>query len=81
MREQVRDYRVICDRSGFKVWRSQCKLEWTGLLVYAPFWELRNIQDFLKPRPEQQRLNQTRPPQTITEVDPSLPPPTDPLAC
>lgn len=41
-----RDYRVICDRSGFKAWRSECELEWDGKLVLKRFWRRRNPLDF-----------------------------------
>jgi hypothetical protein len=33
------DYRVICDRSGFKVWASECIMEWNGLYVLKRFWD------------------------------------------
>ncbi len=33
------DYRVICDRSGFKVWASECVMEWNGLYVLKRFWD------------------------------------------
>jgi len=29
-----KDYRVICDRTGKKLYRSQCVIEWNGLLVW-----------------------------------------------
>lgn len=37
------DYRVICDRTGQKLWASQCKMEWNGLYVKKSVWD---------PRPE-----------------------------
>ncbi len=40
------DYRVICDRSGFKAWRSECRKEWNGRLVLKRFWWRRNPLDF-----------------------------------
>jgi len=40
------DYRVICDRSGFKAWRSECRKEWDGKLVLKRFWRRRNPLDF-----------------------------------
>lgn len=33
------DYRVICDRTGKKLWRSQVKKEWDGLLVWERVWD------------------------------------------
>jgi len=29
-----KEYRVICDRTGKKLYRSQCEVEWNGLLVW-----------------------------------------------
>ena len=45
----IRDHRVICDRSGFKAWRSECKKEWDGKLVLKRFWRPRNPLDFAPP--------------------------------
>lgn len=39
------DYNVICDRSGFKCKRSECRKEWDGKLVYKLFWKPRHPQD------------------------------------
>lgn len=39
------DYRVICDRTGRKLWASQCKMEWDGLLV-------QKTRDIWDPKPE-----------------------------
>lgn len=39
------DYRVICDRSGFKKWRSECRFEWDGRLVWDKIWRRRQPQD------------------------------------
>lgn len=48
------DYRVICDRSGFKCWASETVVEpWTGLRVLARFADVRNPADTPNPiRPE-----------------------------
>ncbi len=40
------DHNVICDRSGFKCKRSDCRKEWDGKLVYKLFWKPRHPQDF-----------------------------------
>jgi hypothetical protein len=42
------DYNVICDRTGFKMKRSQCLKEWTGLIVRRESFEERHPQDFLR---------------------------------
>ena len=46
------DYRVICDRTGRKLWKSQCKLEWDGLLV-------QKTRDVWDPRPEYLQIPKT----------------------
>lgn len=43
------DYRVICDRSGFKRWRSECRLEWDGKLTWKKVWKKRDYADFPPP--------------------------------
>lgn len=59
------DYNVICDRTGFKVKRSECRRTWDGFLVRKEDWEPRHPMDFLKPRPERQRVRDARPEQPI----------------
>lgn len=44
------DWNVICDRSGFKCKRSECKRTWDGLVVKNEFWESRQPQDFVRGR-------------------------------
>lgn len=39
------DYLVICDRTGFKKWRSECQFEWDGKLVWKKVWRRRQPQD------------------------------------
>lgn len=57
------DHNVIDDLHGRKLKRSQCRLRWDGMLV--PWWdyEERHPQDFLRPRPEIQRVQDARPEQ------------------
>lgn len=61
--QRIGDHRAICDRSGFKVWASECVREWNGLLVHRRFADrTRHPQDFVRgvtdnptvrnPRPE-----------------------------
>jgi len=33
------DYRVICDRTGQKIWASEAKIEWNGLFVKKSVWD------------------------------------------
>ncbi len=60
------DYRVICDYSGFKVWRSQCRLTWDGYLVKSEFWEPRQPQDFVRGVKDDQTVPIARPEQEDT---------------
>ncbi len=39
------DFNTICERSGFKCKRSDCRKEWDGRLVYKLFWRPRHPQD------------------------------------
>ena len=44
----------ICDRSGFKAKPGELVREWDGHFVLPQFYEPRNMQDFVKSRPERQ---------------------------
>ena len=44
------DWNVICDYSGFKCKRSECKRTWDGFIVRADFHEPRHPQDFVRGR-------------------------------
>lgn len=55
------DYRVICDRTGFKVWASDTRLEWNGLRVRKQDWEPRHPQDFVRGRRDRQIVADARP--------------------
>jgi len=56
-----RDYRVICDRSGFMTWRSECRKEWDGKIVLKRFWRRRNPLDFAPPAITPQPISDPRP--------------------
>ena len=56
-----RDNRVICDRSGFMAWRSQCKKEWDNKIVLKRFWRRRNPLDFPPPPIVNQPIQDARP--------------------
>ena len=55
------DHNVICGRCGFKVKRSECLKEWTGLLVCKKCYEPRHPQDFVKARADKQSVRDPRP--------------------
>jgi len=63
------DYNVICDYSGFKVKASQCRMTWDGFFVYAPFWEARHPQDFVRGKADKQSVPIPRPEQEDIEID------------
>lgn len=52
---------VICDRTGFKVRRSQTKVTWDGLRVWKKYWWPRHPQDFVRALPERQTVRDARP--------------------
>jgi hypothetical protein len=66
----MRDYNVICDRSGFKRKRSECRLTWDGYLVSKEFWEPRQPQDFVRIKADNQAVD-------IAKPDTIDPPPAD----
>lgn len=37
---------TICDVTGFKVKRSECRVRWDGMVVIPDAWETRQPQDF-----------------------------------
>jgi len=55
------DWRVIDDRTGFKVWASDCKVEWDNL--FCVDIDERNPQDFLRGVPDPQVVSPVRPEQ------------------
>jgi hypothetical protein len=61
------DTLVVCDRSGFTVWRSDCVKEWNGLLVHKRFAETRHPQDFIRARREDLTVRDARPERAIAD--------------
>jgi hypothetical protein len=55
------DYLVICDRTGFKKWRSECRKEWDGKLVWSKVWRRRQPQDTPPEIPEPVSIPDARP--------------------
>lgn len=47
---------VICDRSGFKVRRSQTKKTWDGYLVWKKYWYPEHPQDHIRAVPDRQAV-------------------------
>ena len=55
------DNNVICDRTGFKMKASDCRMEWNGLFVRRESWEERHPQDLLRGFPDRQQVDISRP--------------------
>lgn len=68
------DHNVICDYSGFKCKRSDCRMTWDGKLVRKDFWEPRHPQDIIRPHRDDSSVQDARPPQPDP---PLLDPPID----
>ena len=64
------DYLVICDRTGMTRYRSECRYEWNGLLVWEKAWEPRHPQDFVQGVADDQSVPDARPdiPSTIGQT-------------
>lgn len=54
-------HNVQCDRSGLKVKRSECRMQWDGLLVRKEDWEPRHPQDFVRAKADNQTVRDARP--------------------
>lgn len=56
------DFRVICDRSGFKCWASETVVEWNGLRVLKRFADVtRHPQDFVRGVKDNPSVSNPRP--------------------
>lgn len=56
-------YKAVCDRTGFRVYASDCRLQWDGVFVRKKSWEIRHPQDFIKAKPEKLAVRLPRPEQ------------------
>ena len=55
------DYLCVCDRTGMVRYRSECRYEWNGLLVWKKAWEERHPQDFVYSVADGQGVPDARP--------------------
>jgi len=55
------DFLVVCDRSGQIFYRSECRLEWTGLLVAKKYWEPKHPQLEIRSVKDDQSVDDARP--------------------
>lgn len=60
------DYFVQCDRSGQKALRSECVMQWDGLIVKKEFAEERHPLDLQRPPPAEKTVVESRP---VNEVE------------
>lgn len=65
------DNNVICDRSGFKVRRSQCRMQWNNLFVRRDFWERKHPELTFKPKKDHLRVAVDRPNPPEVGIDPA----------
>lgn len=54
------DYYIKCDRSGFKVRRSEAKRTWDNLIVRDDMWEARQPQDFVRGHADEIAVEEAR---------------------
>lgn len=66
---RIGDYKAVCDRTGFKVYASECRYEWNGLFVRKKSWEIRQPQDFVKAKKDNLTVPVARPQQTLKPVE------------
>lgn len=60
---------VICQVCGWKKPSDQIKRRWDGVLVCEEDFETRHPQEFVRPRPDEQKVPFTNPEPTDTFVD------------
>ena len=69
------DYNVICDATGQKFKRSECRFTWDNKLVNKNDWDPQHPQLFIHPRKERPGVKDARPRKAYY---PSDTPPYDP---
>ena len=62
------DANVICDRTGFKIKKSQARKEWNNLLVRKESWEPRQPLDFPPRARSSEPVIDARPEQPMVSV-------------
>lgn len=55
------DYFCVCDRCGFRYFRSQLRRTWDNLLVCRRDFELRHPQDLIEVKNEKITVDEARP--------------------
>lgn len=54
-------YVVECDRCGREIWSDEAHKTWEGLLVCFEDWEPRHPQEYVRGKPDRQRVPNPRP--------------------
>jgi len=55
------DWRIIDDLTGFEIWASESVRQWNGLRVHRDNADYRHPQEFVRGRPDRQKVPFTRP--------------------
>jgi hypothetical protein len=63
------DYKAYCDRTGFRVYASDMRMQWDGLFVRKESWEIRHPQDYITSRKDPQSVPIPRPGSTPVFID------------
>lgn len=65
------DFLRVCERTGFVVYASRTKKEWTGRIVRDRSFEMRQPQDFVRGVIDDQRVPdpRPRPADTFVQID------------
>lgn len=58
---RIGDYKVYCDRTGFRVFASECQMQWDGVFVRKKSFEIRHPQEVIKAKHEHLALPISRP--------------------
>lgn len=67
---RIGDHRVISDRSGRKIWASESRKQWNGLVVHESEWEPRHPLDSIRARRENPGVQNARPEPPDTFIGP-----------
>lgn len=63
------EYKAYCDRTGFREYASDMRMQWNGLWVRKESWEPRQPQDYVKSKRDNQSVPIARPGTEIKFID------------
>jgi hypothetical protein len=55
------DYKAVCDRTGFRMYASEMRMQWDGVFVRKKSSEARHPQDVIKSKKDYQTVPIPRP--------------------